>query len=171
MESVLGVGSTFKIYLPAHICADQPDHMREDSILANPQGSGESILLVEDDPDVANLTMSLLTENGYRVQSCRSVTEANRAFEKLGASWDLLLSDAVLPDGKGINLVHQLRIKQPSLEIILFSGYVDERASLDQIQREGLLFLHKPYTAVDLMRKVREAIERRKGQGASASVS
>ncbi len=127
------------------------------------RGSGESILLVEDDPDVAALTLSLLEENGYTVQSYRTVIDACQAFEQPGAGWDLLLSDAVLPDGQGIDLVRRLRLQQPSLEAILFSGYADERANLDQIQRDGLLFLPKPYTAAELLSNVREAIERRSG--------
>ena len=125
------------------------------------RGSGESILLVEDDPDVAALTVSLLAENGYTVQSYRTVIEACQAFEQPGAGWDLLLSDAVLPDGQGIDLIRRLRLQQPSLEAILFSGYTDELASLDQIQQEGLLFLSKPYTATELLSKVQEAMKRR----------
>jgi two-component system cell cycle sensor histidine kinase/response regulator CckA len=164
VESIPGAGTTFRVYLPAHDLADEPEDVQDEPISTSClRGSGESILLVEDDPDVAALTLSLLAENGYTVQSCRTVIEACQAFEQPGAGWDLLLSDAVLPDGQGIDLVRRLRLQQPSLEAILFSGYADERASLDQIQREGLLFLPKPYTAAELLSNVREAIERRSG--------
>ena len=173
VESITGAGSTFKIYLPVVALADEPDELDIDpSISPNYlRGSGESILLVEDDPDVAILTMSLLAENGYVVQSCRTLAEASSVFERPEASWNLVLSDAVLPDGKGISLIRQLRLKQPTLEVILFSGYADERANLDQIEQEGLLFLPKPFAAADLLRKVREVLERGKGRGDRVSVS
>jgi PAS domain S-box-containing protein len=162
VESILGAGSTFKVYLPAQFLADKPENAGDEPVAtACLQGSGESILLVEDDPDVAALTLSLLVENGYEVCSYGTVIEACQAFEQPGASWDLLLSDAVLPDGQGIELVHRLLLKVPSLEVILFSGYNDERANMDRIQQEGLLFLAKPYTASELLGKVREAMKRR----------
>ena len=162
VESFPGAGSTFRVYLPAQVLADEPENVEHEPISTlSLQGSGESILLVEDDPDVAALTLSLLAENGYAVWSYGTAIEACKAFGQPGASWDLLLSDAVLPDGQGIELIHRLRLQQPSLEAILFSGYTDERASLDQIQQEGLLFLYKPYTAAELLSKVQEAMKRR----------
>lgn len=162
VESVPGAGSKFKIYLPAQALPDEADDAEHDQVsLAHLQGRGERILLVEDDPDVAAMTMSLLVENGYMAQSCSTVTEALKAFQQPGGGWDLLLSDVILPDGQGVGLVQQLRQQQPSLEAIMFSGYADERASLSRIQEEGLLFLPKPFNAVDLLRKVREAMDRR----------
>lgn len=162
VESVPGAGSKFKIYLPAQVLPDEADVLEHDQIsLAHLQGKGERILLVEDDPDVAAMTMSLLEENGYTVQSRRTVDEARKAFQQSGAGWDLLLSDVILPDGQGISLFHQLRLQQPSLEAIMFSGYADERACLSRILEEGILFLPKPFNAVDLLRKVREAMDRR----------
>ncbi len=161
VESIAGAGSAFKIYIPAEVLQDEPEDL-DIGLLTGPdflRGSGESVLLVEDDPDVAALTMSLLAEHGYAVQACRSVAEALRTFQQPGASWKLVLSDVVLPDDGGINLIRQLRLKQPDLEAILFSGYGDERANLDQIQRDGLRFLPKPYTAVDLLHLVWETID------------
>ncbi|MGD0153653.1 MAG: PAS domain S-box protein [Thermacetogeniaceae bacterium] len=172
VESIAGAGSTFKIYIPAEVLLDESEGPDID-LLTDPdflRGSGESVLLVEDDPDVAALTMSLLAEHGYAVQACRTAAEALRVFQQPGASWKLVLSDVVLPDDGGINLVRQLRLKQPDLEVILFSGYGDERANLDQIQRDGLVFLPKPYTAADLLRLVREAIDHGKAfSGAAVS--
>jgi DNA-binding NtrC family response regulator len=165
VESFPGAGSTFKVYLPAQVMAREPESVEDEPDRTPcPRGSGESILLVEDDPDVAALTLNLLSESGYAVCSYGTATEACKAFGQPGASWDLLLSDAVLPDGRGIELIRRLRLQQPSLEAILFSGHTDERASLDQIRQDGLLFLHKPYAATDLLGNVREAMKRRVAQ-------
>jgi PAS domain S-box-containing protein len=161
VESMPGAGSTFRVYLPAQFLAEEPDDEDEPIAPSCLQGSGENILLVEDDPDLAGLTVSLLAENGYAVWLYGTVTEACQAFGQPGASWDLLLSDAVLPDGQGSELIRRLRLQQPFLEAILFSGYADERASLDQIQQEELFFLRKPYTGAELLSKVREAMKRR----------
>jgi PAS domain S-box-containing protein len=166
VTSEVEAGSTFEIFLPVEPIPASARSGEADAVpMGYLSGSGERILLVEDDPDVAVLTRSLLSEKGYTVRTYRSVADAFRAFEQPGIMWDLVLSDAILPDGRGIDLVRQLRRRQPSLEAILCSGYDDERASLDQIRLEELLFLAKPYTATDLLRKVREALERKKSQG------
>jgi len=160
VESEPGAGSTFRVYLPVTGTGGRRMAGGADGFQASfLQGNGESILLVEDDPDVAALTLKLLSDNGYTAQSCGTAGEARQAFGQPGAAWDLLLSDAVLPDGQGIDLVRSLRQRQPSLEAILFSGYAGERASLGQIRQQGLLFLPKPFTAAELLSMVREAIK------------
>jgi PAS domain S-box-containing protein len=161
VESRPGAGSTFRIYLPAQFL---PEGLLDEDELISPsclQGNGENILLVEDDPDVAGLTVSLLAENGYAVWSYGTVAEACKAFGQLDASWDLLLSDAVLPDGRGSELVRRLRLQQPFLEAILLSSCSDDRAGFGQSQPEELSFLRKPYTAAELLNNVRQSLKRR----------
>ncbi len=161
--SDVGVGSTFEVFLPVDPIRVSTMQVESDlSSASYLRGSGEFIMLVEDDPDVAVLTRSLLSEQGYTVRAYQTVADTLAAFEQQDYRWDLILCDAILPDGKGIELVRQLRKRQPSLEVILSSGYSDERASFYQIRQEGLLFLPKPYTAKDLLRKVGEALERKK---------
>jgi FixJ family two-component response regulator len=69
-----------------------------------------------------------------------------------------LISDIILPDGRGSDLALRLRQRQPSLGVILASGYADDRADLECIRQQGLSFLPKPYTSEKLMRQVYEAM-------------
>jgi len=151
VESTPGRGTTFNIYFPA------ADNIMFQSRVSSGEhrtfrGKGERILLVEDDPDVVELTRMVLVKNGYRVSMCRRVSEALEIFEK--SDFDMLISDLVLPDARGYHLADQLRKKKPDLKVLLVSGYSDNWIGMGEMLRQEYPFLPKPYTAVDLLRKV-----------------
>ena len=109
VQSTPGKGATFNVYLPA------ADNIVFRSRVSSGEhrtfhGKGERILLVEDDPDVLDLTRMVLVGNGYRVAMCRRAREALELFEK--DDFDLLISDLVLPDARGFHLAGQLRKKK-----------------------------------------------------------
>jgi PAS domain S-box-containing protein len=152
-----GHGTTFEIFLPAFEFESQPG--KTDESFRRPaqlRGRGEKILLVEDDRDLMNLTRELLVDNNYVVHACRGVTDAEIIFAREKEGFDLLIGDIILPDGRGSDLALQLRQRQPSLGVILTSGYADDRA---RIQQQGVSFLPKPYTAEKLMRQIYEAMK------------
>jgi CheY-like chemotaxis protein len=155
-----GHGTTFEIFLPAFEFESQPG--KTDESFRRPaqlRGRGEKILLVEDDRDLMNLTRELLADNNYVVHACRGVSDAEIIFAREKEGFDLLISDIILPDGRGSDLALQLRQRQPSLGVVLTSGYADDRDNMERIKQQGLSFLPKPYTAEKLMRQIYEVIQ------------
>ena len=100
----------------------------------------------------------ILTENGYEVCACGTVAEASSAFRQAEGAFDLVISDVVLPDGRGPELVFQLLGTRPQLAVLLTTGYVDENLDWERIRREQLQVLTKPFTVIDLLDQVRTAL-------------
>ncbi|MEW6357895.1 MAG: PAS domain S-box protein [Planctomycetota bacterium] len=157
VDSRVGEGSEFKVYLPA-IAEAVEEKAEEKPSLDGLMGNGERILLVEDDPDVREFAAEVLARGGYVVLAAGSVKEALEVFEKEGGRFDLVVSDCVLPDGTGLQLVEDLTSRRPELRVVLGSGYTDDRSQWDVIRERGFVFVQKPYGIPTLLRAVREAI-------------
>ena len=122
-------------------------------VLMSGQGC-ETILVVEDERFVRDVTCELLSEVGYHVLSAESAAVAKRFFVRGMQQIDLPLCDAVLPDQSGVDLSRDLRRFSPELKIVLVSGYA---ASIVQKQFDGEHTVHsltKPYSAASLMAKL-----------------
>jgi PAS domain S-box-containing protein len=153
-----GFGSTFRIYLPAlsvpvEICEE------EQGSLEDIQGRGERVLVVEDEELVRDLTVRTLREHGYVVSAASNAQEAQQVFEEENGNFDLLFSDAVLPDRTGLQLVDELLSNNPGLHVLLTSGYGNERSQWQQAKERGLGFVQKPYDLVSLLRAVRDVLK------------
>jgi len=153
-----GQGSVFKTYLPASSYKSK-NKLKETIPVHTIQGKGERILLVEDEEGVRNLTTRALRENGYVVVEAASTQEALDTFEQEKGNFHLVLSDVVLPDQTGLELVDQILRRQPKIRILLVSGYTDQKSEWVTIRKKGFRFVPKPYTMPDLLRSVRELIE------------
>jgi DNA-binding NtrC family response regulator len=123
-----------------------------------PRGK-ETILLVEDETSVRDLTARLLKLQGYRVIQARDGREALHKAESLKIGIDLLMTDVVLPNMNGKELAERLSKSRMNMKVLFFSGYTDAFVLKKGILRQGSLFLQKPYTIEGLSLKVREAIE------------
>jgi two-component system cell cycle sensor histidine kinase/response regulator CckA len=153
-----GQGSAFKVYLPAF--AVEAEGKKVEAIsLQELQGSGERILLVEDDEGVRKLTTRALGRNGYVVFEAARTQEALRVFEGEGGKFHLVFTDVVLPDGTGLQLIDQLLPRNPELRVLLSSGYTDRKSQWPLIRARGFRFLQKPYALAELLRAIREAIK------------
>ena len=116
----------------------------------------ETILLVEDEPAVRQLFAHALSRAGYRVHEARNGQEALKVFDQHGDTIDLLLTDIRMPYMGGGELAKHLRARRRTLKLICISGYpgaVDIDAAAD--------FLAKPFSRDDLLKKVREVLDRR----------
>jgi len=116
----------------------------------------ETILLVEDEPAVRQLFAQALSRAGYRVLEARNGQEAIKVFDRHGDAVDLLLTDMRMPYMGGAELAQQLRARRLTLKLICISGYpgtIDSDLSSD--------FLAKPFSRDDLLKKVREVLDRR----------
>jgi PAS domain S-box-containing protein len=159
-------GTTIRIYLPHTDAKLEPVRNRGSEYL--PTGT-ESILVVEDDSAVRQLTVTILRDLGYQVQ------EANTAFEALEAirkqiRFDLVLTDVIMPQMSGKELSDQIKIALPQTKVLLMSGYTDDALAHHGVLDESLSFLEKPFSPVGLARKVREVIDS-SAPGARATVN
>lgn len=155
--SQTGVGTTFRVYLPIFV-PDRPGPEPQAAEAPARTGQGERILLVEDEQQVREFAASALTEAGYRVVKAATAREAEALLAGDPGKFDLLFSDVVLPDRTGLRLAEELKHRDPSLRILLSSGYADHRAQWPLIQSRGLPFLQKPYSLKDLLQIVREIL-------------
>ena len=156
VSSELGLGTTFRIYLPR---SEAPPPAVVDPSVEKMPGGPEHILLVEDDPSVRRLSKELLVRLGY------SVTEAasGRAGWALGSDdtrhFDLALCDVILGDMSGPAVAEALRALRPSIRVMYMSGYMDEAIVKTGVLDEGQPFLRKPFTPMQLAKKVRELLD------------
>ncbi|RKQ91291.1 hypothetical protein C8N24_1113 [Solirubrobacter pauli] len=150
-----GSGTTFKIYLPAASC---PEGRRpETAVEPEPVRGTETVLVVEDDPNVRDLVRLLLEHNGYTVLTVRDAHEAERACTELGV--DLLLTDVVMPEVSGQALAERIGQVAPDVRILFMSGYSDEAVHRHGILSERAAFIEKPFTERALTAKVREVLD------------
>ncbi len=159
VSSEPGHGTIFTIYFP--VFSGKPEKEVGETIsLKELQGEGERILVVEDDQGVRIFTAKALRENGYMVIEAENAREALDIFEKEKGKFHMVLSDVVLSDQTGLELVEQFLLRQPQLMVLLISGYPDQKSQWAIIHERGLRFLQKPFTPVDLLRAVREILSK-----------
>lgn len=151
-----GQGTTIKMYLPRHY-GEKPDVVAKDAEAPQHRGS-ETILLTEDDPRVRAITADSLRELGY------SVIEAGHANEALakardGASFDMLLTDIVMPDINGRKLADAMRGIRPNVRVLFMTGFTKNAVVHNGVLDPGVHFLAKPFTLDELSRKLREILD------------
>ena len=127
IETRAGKGSTFKTYLPVS-SKELEDESKKIISLTELQGSGERILVVEDQEGVREFLRKALSENGYLAIEAKDAKEARDIFEEEKGNFDLIFCDVVLPDENGIVLADQLLSQRPGIPVLLSSGYVDEKS-------------------------------------------
>ncbi len=156
--SEVGIATTFKIYLPIYTgeaTASENITAPDAATLAG----DETILLVEDDQMLRNLSIRVLESFGYTVLSAANGKEALELNEWYSGSIDLLVSDMIMPKMGGFELVEQIIKVRPSLKVMIMSGYTNQ--SLESLERlpQFKVFLQKPFTPLDFVNKVRELLD------------
>jgi CheY-like chemotaxis protein len=157
-----GTGTTFKLYFPR--VSGEATPSSEGPPPESVRGE-ETILLVEDDAQVRILARSILRRGGYTVLDASNGGEALLISEQHGARIDLLLTDVVLPLMSGRQLADRLRSMRPEIKVLFMSGYTDDAILQHGILDSGVAYLQKPLTPALLMRKVREVLVRKNGNG------
>jgi two-component system cell cycle sensor histidine kinase/response regulator CckA len=153
-----GAGSTFKVYLPA--AAGAAGRSGDTSFERRPRGhQRETILVVEDEPDLRELVVELLASCEYTVHAAATGVEALALWDRLAGRVDLLLTDVVMPQGlNGRQLAEELRRRKPDLRVIYTSGYSGALAG-HRLRLEDGWFLPKPYRPGLLARVVRACLD------------
>jgi CheY-like chemotaxis protein len=152
-----GRGTTFKIYLPAvHQPAEILTPVKSDA--DSPRGT-ETVLVVEDEPALRKLTMRVLKSRGYEVLSAENASSTLELVRQYGHTIDLLLTDVVMPDMTGPDLVSRIRELRPELKVLYMSGY-----SRNVMVEQGVLavdsnLIVKPFSSAALLTKMRAVLD------------
>jgi two-component system, cell cycle sensor histidine kinase and response regulator CckA len=156
VETEAGTGTTFKIFLP--VVREPVGSRRQTPKGRRARGGDETILLVENEPAVREMSKVILQRYGYRVLAVGSGKEALGEWEKHGARIDLLLTDLIMPSPPtGRELAKQLTNRKPALKVIYSTGFATKGSTFRL--RDAPLFLQKPYHPEKLALVIRECLD------------
>ncbi len=150
-------GTTFRIYTPRH--EGEAEAARRESREKIPRGSGETVFLVEDDPEILDIGKAMLESLGYTVHAANSPDEALGLAQKHPGKIHLLMTDVVMPQMSGKDLATRLTEKRPEIKTLFMSGYTADVIAHHGVLDEGVRFIQKPFSMHDLAVRVREALE------------
>jgi len=157
VDSTPGEGSTFTVYFPAvnnkNIIADE-----EESIERKELRGSETILVVEDEKGVRSMIAKMLKLYGYSIMEAKSGQEGLSVYETEQQDIDLILTDVVMPDMSGVDMMMQVNQINPGQNAIYMSGYTDEEIVRHGILDRGIRFIQKPFTPDALMLMIRETL-------------
>jgi PAS domain S-box-containing protein len=159
VKSAIGRGSSFHVYLPS-VSGDTeiaPEGPRMEQL----PGGNERIILVEDEPSVANLAATVLESLGYRV---RMYSSGEELLQEPGGipEAELLLTDVIMPGMNGRELARRVDSTAPGMAVLFTSGYTDDVIIHHGLLEEGINFLPKPYTPATLAAKIRAVLDARR---------
>jgi PAS domain S-box-containing protein len=157
VRSESGKGTTFVIHLPRSTRPAEAEVNRESSPAV---GGKETILVVEDQPEVRVFACESLKEYGYRVLEAADAEEALRLAAPLGEPIDVLFTDVVMPGMNGVELSKRLLSLRPEVKVIFASGYADSVMLRHGVADTGAALISKPYGPVALATKIREVLAR-----------
>jgi len=153
VSSEPGQGGSVKIYLP------KVEHEEVEVEQPSSWHGNETVLVVEDEDGVRELVRQILEGHGYAVLTARHGRDALLTAERYERPIDLLVTDVVMPEMGGGELVERLAARRPDLKVLYISGYTSDEVLRRGIQGATPGFLHKPFTSDDLMRRVREVLD------------
>ena len=160
VASELGVGTTFRIYLP--VTTGVAVEQKVAAATSELPGGPEVILVVEDDPAVRLLVSNLLQRSGYTVLVAPTGITALEVWKEHKTRIQLVLTDMIMPDGMtGRELANRLKQERPGLKVIYTSGYSAEVVGKGHALLDGTDFLQKPYSPLTLAQTVRACLDRR----------
>ena len=156
-HSESGQGSTFRVYLPA---AEKGELEREKPLPeGSPHGGNETILVVDDEPEIRELTREALESLGYAVQCAATGEEALAVFRDQGQTIDLVLLDLNMPGMGGHRCLRELVMFNPAVRVIIASGYTANGHGKDALASGAKAFLSKPYQLKELAVMTREVLD------------
>src|SRR6267154_970617 len=156
--SELGRGSSFKVYLPR--VEQAPEALPAIKPVSGEQKGSETVLLVEDQPQVRELARMVLAGKGYTVVVAATPEEAERVCAQRVRGIHLLLTDVIMPGVSGRELAKRLTARQPNMRVLYMSGYTFNVIAQGGMLEDGVAFLQKPFTPSTLAEKVREILDR-----------
>lgn len=159
VDSRIGAGTTFRIHLPASTSLEATASGAEREQLA--QGSGELILVVDDEANVRQVTRQMLERNGYRVLEAKDGAEGLARYAQHQQEIQAVVTDMIMPVMDGPNFIRALRRLDPNALIIVISGFRTEEGASAAIDDQVAAFIHKPFSAAVLLHALRQALRRK----------
>ena len=157
VESEVGRGSTFCIYLPAtEGSTRQRPAAGSGEMIA---GGTETILIAEDEPDLRELARIFLEGYGYTVLEAASAEQAVQTADAFAGPIDLLLTDVIMPGMSGRQLAENIMGKRPHTRIVYMTGYTDDMVVQHKVLEPGVKLLQKPFSRDELGLKVRSTLD------------
>jgi CheY-like chemotaxis protein len=147
-------GTTFIVYLPL----SEGEPAQEPAPLAAPQGNGEMVLVVDDEESLVLLTEEVLASLGYEPVGCVGASEALRIFRATPQRFDAVLTDAIMPEMSGLELLAELRRVRPELPVILVSGYGGPDLNAAAAAAGAHAVLTKPLGTADLAQSLAQVL-------------
>lgn len=157
VDSELDKGTVFKIYLPL---TEEPAKELRPIEVAPPKGGKETVLLAEDDEEVRKITKIILEESGYRVIEAVDGEDAVKRFIENRDMIQLIILDMVMPKKSGRDAYEEIRRIRPDVKVILLSGYSEDMIRAKGAPEEGLNIASKPIAPTELLRWMREVMEK-----------
>ncbi len=152
-----GKGTTFKIYLPRLVADEDTDKAVPDKKAA--PGGNETVLIVEDEPAILNMTRMMLERKGYSVLSAATPADAIEIAGNHTNKIHLLMTDVVMPGMNGRDLARQLTALYPDIKLLFMSGYTANVIAHQGVLDEGVAFIQKPFSMADLAEKLRGVLD------------
>jgi CheY-like chemotaxis protein len=152
-------GTTFSIYLPRHI--GKAEQARTEGPQEPVMRGQETVLVVEDELALLDLSKLMLEKQGYRVLTAGTPGEAIHLAEEHAGEIHLLITDVVMPEMNGRDLAKKMLSLYPDLKRLFMSGYTANVIAHHGILDDGVYFIQKPFSRKDLAAKVREALDQK----------
>ncbi len=156
--SEIGKGTTFKLYFPLITSQSDSSTRKEPATLL--RGGTETILLVEDSIDTKAIITDILQEFGYSVLSASDGEEAIKKFERDQEKINLVILDVIMPKKNGKEVYNEIKKIRPDIRAIFTSGYPADIINKNDLFENGLVFIPKPIMPQELLKKVREALDK-----------
>jgi PAS domain S-box-containing protein len=153
-----GMGTSFKIYFPRAPGEDSESEMAQ-AVSTSSEGGSETILLVEDERMVLDLTASVLKDAGYKVVTASTPKQALEKMAHQTGPIHIMITDVVMPDMSGPELATRMVAEYPEMKLIFMSGYTDDAVVENGFIQPGSVFLQKPFGPDALKAKVRELLD------------
>ena len=151
--SELDMGTTFKVYMPR---VEESIVTIEKPIVGDQSMRGkETVLVVEDEDEVRNLVSEMLRFYGYNVLEAANASNALSIFEKYQKSIDLILTDIIMPQMSGTELIERILTHHPDIKVLYMSGYTDNTLVDHGLLADEKYFIQKPFSSANLVEKVR----------------
>jgi len=150
-------GTSFRIYLPRH-CAGMPDTIQQKPAALLPRGSGETLLVVEDEASILDMLESMLKSLNYTILTADSPGRAMAAAQSHDSRIHLVITDVVMPEMNGRDLAGKLSALYPDIRILFMSGYTANVIAHQGVLDEGVHFIQKPFSMQELAAKVHEVL-------------
>ena len=163
VESDPGKGSVFHVFLPATM--DEANPIRQSDQTTISRGHGETILIVDDEPEILQVIGTVLTQNGWNVVTASDGLEGVAAFLSHADQIKALITDMVMPNLDGLGLIASIRKLTPDLPILVSSGYSNEQSREQLSELRVNSFLKKPFSARQIIAEVVSLLYEKSGNG------